>query len=128
MSGAILPRGNEYLPVIQSEPIALIGGSILVYRGRFEVPLVAALSHYGRARQLIDLNRFEEAAVDGAKAVELAPDDPNMHYVLGLALVRSGRRDEARREFEAAIRLAAINPPIFRRAEMDSKGELQRLP
>lgn len=127
MSGAILPRGNEYLPVIQSEPIAIIGGSILVYRGRFEVPLVATLSHYGRARQLIDMNRFEEAAVDGAKAVALAPDDPNMHYVLGLALVRSGRRDEASTEFETSIRLAAVNPPLFRRAEMDSRGELQRL-
>lgn len=73
------------------------------------------------------MNRFEEAAVDGAKAVALAPDDPNMHYVLGLALVRSGRRDEARPEFETAIRLAAVNPPLFRRAEMDSQGELQRL-
>jgi hypothetical protein len=127
MSGAILPRGSEYLPVLQSEPIDLIGGSILVYRGRFEVPLVASLSHFGRARQLIDLNRFEEAAVDGAKAVELAPDDPNAHYVLGLALVRAGRPDEARPEFEAAIRLAAANPPIFRRAEVDSQGELRRL-
>ncbi len=127
MSSAILPRGNEYLPVIQSEPNAIIGGSILVYRGRFEVPLVAALSHYGRARQLIDMNRFEEAAVDGAKAVALAPDDPNTHYVLGLALARSGRRDEASSEFETSIRLAAVNPPLFRRAEMDSRGELQRL-
>ena len=127
MSGAILPLGDEYLPIIQSEPIAIIGGSILVYRGRFEVPRVAALSHYGRARQLIGMNRFEEAALDGAKAVELAPDDPNEHYVLGLALVRSGRGDEARREFETAIRLAAVNPPMFRRAERDSQGELQRL-
>ncbi len=49
MGSAVLPRGNEYLPVIRNEPIANIGGSILVYRGRFEVPLVAALSHYGRA-------------------------------------------------------------------------------
>lgn len=127
MSGAILPRGNEYLPVIQSEPIDIIGGSILVYRGRFEVPLVAALSHYGRARQLIDMNRFDEAAVDGAKAVELAPDDPNSHYVLGRALALSGRRDEAHREFETAIRLAAVNPSMFRRAEIDSQGELRQL-
>jgi 4-amino-4-deoxy-L-arabinose transferase-like glycosyltransferase len=127
MSSAILPRGNEYLPVTQSEPIAIIGGSILVYRGRFEVPLVAALSHYARARQLIDMKRFEEAVADGAKAVELAPDDPNAHYVLGLALARSGRRDEARREFETSIRLAAVNPPMFRRAEMDSQGELRQL-
>ncbi len=61
--------------------------------------------------------RFEEAVMDGAKAVELAPDDLNAHYVLGLALVRSGRRDEARREFERAVRFAAINPPMFRRVE-----------
>jgi hypothetical protein len=49
MVGAVLPRGNEYLPVIQNEPIASIGDSILVYRWRFEVPPAATLSHYGRA-------------------------------------------------------------------------------
>lgn len=77
--------------VIQGKPIAIIGGSILVYRGRFEVPLVAALSHYGRTRQLIDMIRFDEAVADGAKAVELAPDDPNARYVLRLAFIRSGQ-------------------------------------
>ncbi len=51
---------------------------------RFEVPLVAALSHYRRSRQLIDMIRFEESVMDGAKAVELAPDDPNAHMFLGL--------------------------------------------
>jgi hypothetical protein len=122
-----LQPGDEHLPFTQSEPVAIIGGSILVYRGRFEVPRVAALSHMARARQLVEMNRFEEAVADGLKAIELMPDDPNPHYVLGLVLARSGRRNDARREFETAIRLASENPSKFHTTEMDARTELQQL-
>jgi tetratricopeptide (TPR) repeat protein len=121
------PYNVAYSPVTQSKLIAIIGGSILVYRGRFEVPLVAALSHIERARQLIDLNRFEEAVADGLKAVEFAPDDPNSHVVLGIGLARSGRRDEARREFETAVRLAAGDSPMFPWVMKEARSELGRL-
>jgi tetratricopeptide (TPR) repeat protein len=127
MSVAVLPRGDEYSPVTRSEPVALIGGSILVYRGRFELPLVAALSHTGRARQLIGMNRFEEAVTEASKAVDLEPGDPNSRVVAGVALARCGRRDEARREFETAIRLAAADPSLFPWAEQNARSELQRM-
>lgn len=67
LSVAVFPPlgGNEYEPILKTEPVAIIGGSIFVYRGRFEVPLVAALSYAGRAEQLIELNRFDEAVADG---------------------------------------------------------------
>ncbi len=129
LSTAVLPARNhaEYLPFAASEPIAFIGGSIRVYRGRFEVPLVAALSHAGRAQQFILQNRFEEAIADGFKAIEQAPDDPRTHLVLGTALARAKRPDEARREYEATIRLAQSKPGQFGFEEMRAQNGLRRL-
>ncbi len=121
------PRGGaEYLPIAQSQPIAQIGGSIFVYRGRFEVPLAAALSHAIRADRLVRLNRFEEAVADGQTAVKLAPADSRAHLSLGVALARAGQKDEARREFETVIELAKSNP-VFRNAEVRARQELSRL-
>ena len=41
------------------------------------------------------------------KGLELCPDDDVAHYEFGRALADAGRRDEAEKEFEAALR---INP------------------
>ncbi|HEX8263778.1 MAG TPA: glycosyltransferase family 39 protein [Pyrinomonadaceae bacterium] len=129
LSVAVLPPlgGDEYKSVIASEPVAQIGGSIFVYRGRFEVPLASALSYVARSQQLVLMNRFEEAIVDGRQAIALLPDDARSHYALGVALARADQRDEARREFETTIQLAKSNPEIFRQAEMRARAELERL-
>jgi len=42
-----------------------------------------------------------------SKGLEICPDDDVAHYELGRALVDAGRRAEAEKEFEAALR---INP------------------
>lgn len=122
------PRGgNEYVPITQSQPIAQIGGSIFVYRGRFEIPLAAALSHAERANQFVRLKRFEEAVADGRKAVKLGPDDSRTHISLGIALAQAGQKDEARREFGMVIETAKLNPSLFRNAEVRAQQELKRL-
>ena len=104
--------GNEYEPILKTEPVAIIGGSIFVYRGRFKVPLVAALSYAGRADQFIELGRLDEAVAAGQKSVELAPDDPRPHLILGAVFTLSKRPEEARRELETAIKLAEANPSM----------------
>ena len=129
LSVAVLPPlgGNEYTSVIASEPVAQIGGSIFVYRGRFEVPLASALSYVARSQQLVLMNRFDEAITDARQAIALLPDDARSHYALGVALARADQRDEARQEFETTIQLAKSNPEIFRQAEMRARAELERL-
>jgi 4-amino-4-deoxy-L-arabinose transferase-like glycosyltransferase len=119
LSVSVLPShgADEYLPIVQTKPIAQIGGSILVYQGRFEVPLAAALSHVGRAFWLIQRNRFEESVVESKKAVELAPDDARTHFPLALALARTGQEYEARKEFGTVIELARVNPSMYRNLE-----------
>ncbi len=118
----------EYEAVAKTEPVAILGGSILVYRGRFEIPLAAALSYRDRGRQYRSLKRFDEAVADGRKAVELAPDDPRMHLFLGITLARAGKSDEARQELETTVRLAESNLELFRGAQEDAQEELQKLP
>jgi hypothetical protein len=121
------PRGgDEYVPIAQSEPIGFLGGNILVYRGRFEIPLAAAISHAHRAGQFLRLNAVTEAVAEGRKAVELGANDPRTHLALGLALVRNGQKDEARREFETAVELAKPNP-VFRNQEVRARQELEKL-
>ena len=122
------PRGGtEYLPIAQSEPIAQIGGSVFVYRGRFEIPLASALSYAVRVDQLVRLKRFEEAMVNGRQAVNLAPSDSRTHLSLGIALARSGAKEEARREFETVIETAKSSPSLFRNAEVRALQEIKRL-
>jgi len=122
------PRGGaEYLPVIQTQPIDRVANGVFVYRGRFEIPLASALSHVERTNELIFSNRLEEAVVDGQKAVELAPDDARTHFALGTAFARNGQKDNARTEFQKTIEIAKTNPGLFRRYEVFSFQELQRL-
>jgi 4-amino-4-deoxy-L-arabinose transferase-like glycosyltransferase len=105
------PRAEEFLPIAQSvAPIAQIGGSVFVYRGRFEIPQAAAWSLSARVEQLIYLKRFEEAFTDARKAVELAPTSPYSHFALGLALENLGRKEEARQAFETEIKLMQLSP------------------
>jgi hypothetical protein len=98
--------GREYAALAEREPIDVIGGSILVFRGRFDVPLAAALSYAGRADQLLGWERFAEALRDARTAVELGPGDPRTHWELAAAAARNGLADEARREAATAKRLA----------------------
>lgn len=120
------PRATEYAPIAQAEPVALIGGNILVFRGRFEIPVAAALSRAYRSGQFLRINRIEEALAEGQTSVELAAEDARTHLAFGLALLRAGRKDEAKREFETTIELAKTNP-VFRNAEVRAKFELEKL-
>jgi hypothetical protein len=121
------PRGGEeYASMLQTEPIEIIGGTILVYRGRFEIPVAAAMSCAYRSGQFLQLNQTEQAVTEGQKAVQFAPNDSRTHLAYGLALLRSGDKTQARREFETTIELAKANP-IFRNAEVRAELELDRL-
>lgn len=121
------PRGGEeYVPIAESQPVALIGGNIQVYRGRFEIPVAAAMSRAYRSGQFLAINQTAEAVAEGRQAVELAPADSRTHLALGLALLRDGQKQEARREFQTTIELAK-NKPVFRQAEVRAALELERL-
>jgi tetratricopeptide (TPR) repeat protein len=74
---------------------------------------IQGLAHLGSC--LSALGRFEEAEPYLRRAVE-GQDDPISHYNLGLLLATTGRLDEARRSYEAAL---ARDP-----AHADARGNL----
>lgn len=118
--------GDEYAPIAESEPIAFIAGNTFVYRGRFEVPLAAAISRVHRSGYFLRNNRIDEAAAEGREAVTLGLGDPRTHLALGLALVRTGQKNEARRELEKAVELAKLDPR-FRNHEVRARQELEKM-
>ena len=123
-----LPPGGayEYVPITKSEPIAFLGGTTYVYRGRFEVPLAAAISRAHRANHFLRVGDVDQALSEARQAVELGPDDPRPHLALGLALVKSGIVDQGKSELEFAATLAGKDP-VFRNAEVRARQELVKL-
>lgn len=121
------PRGgDEFASIARSEPVALIGGNILVYRGRFEIPVEAAMSRAYRSGQFLRAGEIQQAVTEARQSVELAENDARTHLALGLALVAAGQNDEARKSFERTISLAQNNP-VFRNAEVRAAQELEKL-
>jgi hypothetical protein len=121
------PRGgDEYLPVAKTEPIAFMGGNTYVYRGRFEVPLAAAISHAVRSGHFLRMKNLDAAVTEGREAVRLGAGDPRTHLALGLALARAGQNEEAIQELETTVGQAKADPR-FRNAEIRAQQELARL-
>ena len=58
------------MPTTQSKPSHFWAG-ILFYRGRFEVPLAAAISHAHRSGHFLPMNRVDEAITEGREAIRL---------------------------------------------------------
>jgi tetratricopeptide (TPR) repeat protein len=56
----------------------------------------------------------------------LAPADPRTHLALGLALARSGQKEQARTELEKAVELAKADVR-FRNQEIRARQELERM-
>ncbi|HKX83834.1 MAG TPA: glycosyltransferase family 39 protein [Pyrinomonadaceae bacterium] len=117
--------GDEYVPIAQSEPIALIGGNMFVYRGRFDIPLAAAISRFHRSGAFLRNNDVENAITEAREGITLAPNDPRPHLALGRALIRAGQKDEARSELETAVVLAKPEPR-FRNHEVQAQQQLDR--
>lgn len=79
------PRGGpEYAPIVSTKPVAILGGSILVYRGTFRVPLLSAISHSTRALQLLQRGRNAEALEEARIAAQLAPNDARTQKTLAI--------------------------------------------
>lgn len=80
---ALPPRGGpEYAPITSTEPVAILGGSVLVYRGSYRVPLLSAVMHSARAIQLLQRGRNDEAVREAEIAYALAPEDPRVRRTM----------------------------------------------
>ncbi|HEX6184607.1 MAG TPA: glycosyltransferase family 39 protein [Pyrinomonadaceae bacterium] len=113
-TSALPPLGGpEYAQFVDMRPDALIGGSLLVFRGRFDIRVAAALNRAARAAQLSQQKRLDEAIATAREAVAMAPEDPRTHVVLGATLARAVEQAEAGRELDIALRLAQADTDAY---------------
>jgi hypothetical protein len=100
------PELNPYSRFLHETPAANIGGSMLVFRGRYQLPAIAAFCHVIEAGHLLEAKQPEQADAEARAAVAMAPADAGSHLMLGDALVKLKQSDAAKAEFETALRLA----------------------
>jgi hypothetical protein len=102
---------NPYAPFSRVAPDEVLAGSMLVYHGRFEVPVMSALSHALAAEKLIHHGRIEEAVNEGRLGASLAPLSWRTHVSFARALGAAGLSAQAKQEYEAAIHLGESQHP-----------------
>ena len=112
-SGALWGPGdlNPYRQFQDGKPAAMIGNSILVYRGDFDVPLIAAQTHVSQVRVLLPSHQEDRALAEAQEAVRLDPQSPEVEASLGGTLLQLNRKDEAQQAFLKAMQLAHAHQP-----------------
>jgi hypothetical protein len=104
---------NPYSRFLHEAPAAYIGGSMLVFHGRYQLPAVAAFCHTIEASRLLRAQQPEQASQEARTAVAMAPTDVGSHLVLGDALLKLKENDAAKAEFETALHLAQSIEPDY---------------
>ena len=92
---------------------AMIDHGVLVFDGRFELPLASALSHIQRAQNHLAAQQPEPALAEAEAAVRLAPEAVQAQLVLGDVLGALERPTESRAAYERALQLAKTIEPEF---------------
>jgi tetratricopeptide (TPR) repeat protein len=104
---------NPYSQFQKMQPVANVGGSILVFQGRFEMREAHALSLANQALELQLSGHLPEALNEARQVVALQPSLPFSHYALGYYLALAKQNEEARLEYETALRLARTVHPEY---------------
>jgi hypothetical protein len=94
---------NPYESLMNVSPSAMIQDGILVFNGRFNLPLAAALPHVDRARSLADAHNNPAALHEAILAESLAPNAVEPELVLGDTEAAAGNKAAAREAYNRAI-------------------------
>jgi tetratricopeptide (TPR) repeat protein len=95
------------------KPTAIIDRGVFVFEGKFEVPLVAAVSRVQKAYNLAQNKQLDEALKEVQAAVALSPDSIQTRLALGDILLEMGQSQQARECYEKALELAKTIEPEF---------------
>ncbi len=101
---------NPYRQFQDGHPAELIGHSILVYRGDFDLPMVAAESHLSQMTPLLRRGQVDAALLEAEAALVIDPESPSVQAAVGGALMQMHRIPEAQRAFATATRESAGLP------------------
>ncbi len=98
---------NPYRQFQEGHPAELIGHSILVYQGDFDVPLLAAESHLSQVPLLMRMGKSDAALEQADAAVDLVPQSAAVEASLGGTLLQMHKMPEAQQAFANARRESA---------------------
>jgi tetratricopeptide (TPR) repeat protein len=109
---------NPYARFRELRPDDKIADGVFVFRGEFDVPLLAAMSHAQAAENLLENGNLSDvqalqALSEAETAVSLAPNNVGIQVALGDALAGLHRQDEARAAYQRALTLAQTTYPEF---------------
>jgi len=107
--GSLDPYGQFKL----LKPTAVIDRGVFVFDGKFDLPLVAAISKAQKAQNLAQAKQLEQAFQEAQAAVALSPDSINTQLALGDILREMGQPQQARACYEKALQLAKTIEPEF---------------
>lgn len=108
------PRGGrEYEPLLKAGASRMLAGTLLVFEGEFDLPLVAALSHARRADALVLGGRLDEALVESDRAMSLGGQDPRVRISHANVLSRRGDHLGAARHARVARQRLALEPELY---------------
>lgn len=96
------PDLNPYGELVKRRPDAVIGNSILVFRGDVNLPLASAEGHSSAASMLMQQGKLVQALSEAQTAANLAPDAPDIQANLAMVLLKSGRPEEAQQAAQNA--------------------------
>ncbi|WP_161571044.1 phospholipid carrier-dependent glycosyltransferase [Granulicella sibirica] len=98
---------NPYRQFQDGQPSELIGHSVLVYEGSFDVPLLAAESHLSQVPLLMRMGNSDAALKEAEAAIAIAPQAPLIEAALGGTLLQLHRVPEAKQAFGRAMQESA---------------------
>lgn len=104
---------NPYRQFVNLRPTAVIGGEILEYEGDFRIPEVAAVSHFGKANNLMQQKQFDAALQECKLAEELDPNLIYPHVILSGIYAQKKQQDEAENEYKTALHIYTTVHPDY---------------
>jgi len=119
LSGVDTPgRENPYAQFASVRPAATIDPGVYVYQGQFTLGPVAALEHIRAAVDLAKQQKNADAIHEARTAVNLDPNNPTAHLILGDALAATGDAMAAQSEYAAALQSSELDP-VFQKRLID---------
>jgi tetratricopeptide (TPR) repeat protein len=95
--------------------LADFDGALAILGAAIELDPRAALAYVNRASALMAVNRLGEALEDADRAVSVAPNLADAHFVRGGVLAAMGERELGLQEMRVAQRLDPNNPAVRER-------------
>jgi hypothetical protein len=119
LAGADIPgRQNPYAQFVSVSPAATIDRGVYVYRGQFTLGTVAALEHIRAAESFAKEQKIPDAIREARTAVNLDPNNPKAHMILGDALARTGDARATQSQYAAALQSSELDP-VFQKSLLD---------